>query len=232
MLQWNNGDLSRDVNDDWMPLLSKLWDAHGLGILNKLNAEYKKFGGELDIYPAVEDIFRAFKECSFKDVKVVIIGQDCYINPGEAHGLAFSVARTIKMPPSLRNIFKEIQFEYGGELRSDMNLTDWARQGVLLLNTALTVRHGCSGSHMHIWKDFTCDLMKVLGSLLEGCVFMLWGNHAQEYSNSIDGNKNMILKHSHPSPLSRRPFVGNNHFKTCNEYLRNQGKVEVLWHKV
>jgi uracil-DNA glycosylase len=239
-LQYLNGDELGGDNALWCSLTcpvwrgllkEKLWTVYGDWISKQLNADYNKYHEGFQIFPCAVDIFRAFKECPHNRVKVVIIGQDCYINPGEAHGLAFSVGVPgVKMPPSLRNIFKEIQREYGGEMRRDMNLIDWARQGVLLLNTALTVRQSCSGSHIHIWKDFTTDLIKHLGgSLLEGCVFMLWGNHAQEYEKYINADKNLVLKHSHPSPLARRPFVGNGHFRKCNEYLEIQGKEEIVW---
>lgn len=233
--EWRNA-LFKDVKGEgWNKMLRALWSNYGERIERFLKEDHERYSEAFDIYPKVDDIFRAFKECSLEDMRVVIIGQDCYINPGEAHGLAFSVKSggatggAVKMPPSLRNIFKEIQAEYGGERRENMDLTDWARQGVLLLNTALTVRQSCSGSHVYIWKDFTTELMLRLGRSCKGSVFMLWGNHAQEYEKYIDGVNNLILKHSHPSPLSRKPFVGNNHFKRCNEYLVDRGKNEIFW---
>jgi uracil-DNA glycosylase len=135
------------------------------------------------------------------------------------------------MPPSLRNVFAELAREYAPQTRlaTATSLVDWADQGVLLLNTALTVREGGSGSHMKMWQGFTTDLMRYLGQELENVVFLLWGAHAQSYRPLIDEKKNKVLIHSHPSPLSRQPFVGCGHFGTCNEWLLSRGRLGIQW---
>lgn len=211
------------VHPSWKPVLTALWAKYGGRITEILCGE-----GAV-IYPKVDNVFEAFRLCSLDDLKVVILGMDPYIHPGEAHGLAFSVAgKPKKMPPSLRNIFKELAREYG-VTRRDMNLTDWAQQGVLLLNTSLTVRMGETGSHIKVWKDFMTEFMKWLGGHTRDVVFLLWGNHAIGFEKWIDKQHNLVLTHTHPSPLSRKPFVGNAHFTTCNAFLEERGKVGVLW---
>lgn len=211
----------------WSDILDPIWEKHRACIEKSLQEEETKFCDVLEIFPPKPQIFRAFNLCPFQNLHVVIVGMDPYIRKHEAHGLAFSVAQG-KTPPSLRNIFKELERCYG-KTRTNTNLTDWAEQGVLLLNTALTVREGCSGSHVGIWKDFTQDLMAKLGSTSKHCVFMLWGKHAQAFEHLIHPEDNLVLKHSHPSPLARKPFVGNNHFVKCNDYLVHHGKPPIHW---
>lgn len=211
----------------WKEVLRDLWEKHGTIIEEELKRHDEIFIG-LDIFPKREDIFRAFSFFPFSDLRVVIIGQDPYINKGEANGLCFSVNTGCKMPPSLRNVFKELHRSYG-ILRKDTDLTDWARQGVLLLNTALTVREHKSASHAKLWRGFTNDLIRYIGKNSKDVVFMLWGLHAQSFSDLIDDERNLILKHSHPSPLARVPFTGNNHFELCNEYLDNKGFHKIRW---
>lgn len=211
----------------WSTILDPVWSKHSIQVQNALLEEKQEFGDILSILPDEKDIFNAFTLCPYEKLNVIILGMDPYIHKNEAHGLAFSVEKG-KMPPSLRNIFKEIHRSFG-VMRTNTNLTDWAQQGVLLLNTALTVREGCSGSHAKIWKSFTYDILKTLGTSCSHCVFMLWGKHAQEFEHLINTEKNLVLKHSHPSPLSRRTFVGNNHFVLCNEYLKSFGKNEINW---
>ena len=211
----------------WKTILDPVWSKHSIHVQDALLEEKRKFGDILAILPEEKDMFNAFTLCPYEKLKVIILGMDPYIHKNEAHGLAFSVDKG-KMPPSLRNIFKEIHRCFG-TMRTNTNLTDWAQQGVLLLNTALTVREGCSGSHTKIWRSFTHDIVKKLGETCSNCVFILWGKHAQEFEFLINGEQNLVLKHSHPSPLSRKPFVGNNHFILCNEYLRAHGKNEIMW---
>lgn len=211
----------------WKELLRDLWCKHGSVIENEFKKHEQVFVG-LEIFPKSEDIFRAFSFFPFSDLRVVIIGQDPYINSGEANGMCFSVNTGCKMPPSLRNVFKELQRCYG-KVRTDTDLTDWARQGVLLLNTALTVREHKSASHSKIWRSFTNDLIEYIGKKSQGVVFMLWGLHAQSYKDKIDHNKNLVLQHSHPSPLARVPFTGNNHFVLCNNYLTSCGYRSIEW---
>jgi uracil-DNA glycosylase len=206
----------------WSDILSGLWKIHG----SKIEEDLKKHDDKL--FPKHQDIFRAFTFFSFDDLRVVLIGQDPYINQDEANGLCFSVNRGFKVPPSLRNVFKELHRCYD-KMRIDTDLSDWAEQGVLLINTALTVRENKSGSHAKIWKSFTTDLIKYIGMNSSNVVFMLWGAHAQSYKQFINSEKNLILEHSHPSPLSRKPFVGNNHFVLCNDYLKARNIPIIKW---
>ena len=182
----------------------------------------------LEVFPPENERFAAFTHFQRRDLRVVILGQDPYIHLGEAHGLAFSVPNGCKMPPSLRNIFKELERAYGVK-RTATDLTDWARQGVLLLNTALTVREGCSGSHSKLWFPYMHHFMKRLGEESTGVVFMLWGNHAQSYRHLINEEANLVLTWTHPSPLSRKSFVGCDHFETANRYLQGRGKERITW---
>lgn len=216
------------VEDGWNVLLKKLWCKHGEKISSYLQKEEELLQDLLLVLPPKENIFRCFSMFPLCDLKVVIIAQDPYINKGEAHGLAFSVDEKCKMPPSLRNIFKELHRAYG-VMRTKKHLDDWAQQGVLLLNTALTVREGVSGSHIKVWKPFMDDLIRHIGDESNHVVFILWGAYAQAYEPMIDTSKNLVLKHSHPSPLSRKPFEGNRHFELCNEYLEEKGKQPVMW---
>jgi uracil-DNA glycosylase len=195
-----------------------------------LRSEEEKYDDVLEILPTVDMIFNAFAHFNIAETKVVICGQDCYPTKGDAMGLAFSVPSGRRCAASLRNIFKEIELEYGIK-RTQTNLTDWAKQGVLLLNSALTVREGCAGSHLKAWKPFTWDIIKYIGKELEHVVFILWGNHAQQYIQLIDQSKHLILKGIHPSPLAARSgnFVGNGHFKAANEYLEKFDKDVIKW---
>lgn len=183
------------------------------------------------IYPPGKLIFNAFDLCPFNKVKVVIIGQDPYHGPGQAHGLCFSVQDGIPFPPSLRNIFKEIKEDLGKEIPKTGNLTRWAEQGVLLLNATLTVRENQAASHQKKgWETFTDEAIKTLAQNREGIVFLLWGAYAQKKAEMIDRNKHFILKSVHPSPLSAsRGFFGNHHFSKTNQYLTEQGKTAIEW---
>lgn len=180
------------------------------------------------VYPPREERFRAFEMSSVDDVKVCIIGQDPYHRKGEANGLCFSVSQGCKTPPSLRNIFKELERSYGVK-RTITDLSDWGAQGVLLVNTALTVREGQPGSHAGLWKEFTKEAIKHLNQKRQGIVYMLWGAHAQSFKEFIDERNNLILTHSHPSPLSRKPFTGNQHFELCNAYLVERNMSPIKW---
>lgn len=217
----------KDTCPGWKELLTTLWNKYGNEIENEFQKHEEVYVG-LEIFPPKQQVFSAFNHFNFSDLRVVIIGQDPYINKGEANGLCFSVTSGCKMPPSLRNVFKELERCYG-ILRKDTDLTDWARQGVLLLNTALTVREHKSASHAKLWRGFTTDLIKHIGQTSKDVVFMLWGLHAQSFSDLIDCERNLILKHSHPSPLARVPFTGNNHFELCNEYLDSKGFDKITW---
>lgn len=183
------------------------------------------------IFPPAKLIFNAFELCPFDQVKVVILGQDPYHGPGQAHGLCFSVNDGIEKPPSLKNIFQEIHQSLGKPIPSSGNLTRWAEQGVLLLNATLTVRAYQAGSHQGKgWEVFTDSVIRVLSQKKENLVFILWGNYAQNKSALIDTGKHLILRSVHPSPLSAyRGFFGCNHFVLANEYLRMKQKQEIDW---
>jgi len=182
-------------------------------------------------FPPSALIFNAFDQCPFDKVKVVIIGQDPYHGYGQAHGLCFSVADGVAFPPSLLNIFKEIERDLGIAKPTSGNLIRWAQQGVLLLNATLTVQAHAAGSHQgRGWETFTDAAIHKLASEKEGLVFMLWGSYAQKKGDFIDTNKHLVLKSVHPSPLSAyRGFIGNNHFSLANKYMKEKGLEEIQW---
>lgn len=183
------------------------------------------------IYPPAKLIFNAFEQCPFDRVKVVILGQDPYHGPGQAHGLCFSVNEGVDFPPSLKNIFKEIQTDTGAPIPTSGNLERWAKQGVLLLNATLTVRAHTAGSHQKKgWEQFTDAVIHLVADKLEHVVFILWGNYAISKGEFIDARKHLVLKSVHPSPLSAsRGFFGNKQFSTANKYLEESGKEPVKW---
>ena len=182
-------------------------------------------------FPPSALIFNAFDQCPFDKVKVVIIGQDPYHGDVQAHGLCFSVADGVAFPPSLLNIFKEIERDLGIAKPTSGNLIRWAQQGVLLLNATLTVQAHAAGSHQgRGWEIFTDAAIHKLASEKEGLVFMLWGSYAQKKGDFIDTNKHLVLKSVHPSPLSAyRGFIGNNHFSLANKYMKEKGFEEIQW---
>lgn len=187
---------------------------------------------ETTVYPPGKLIFNAFNLCPFDKVKVVIIGQDPYHGPGQAHGLSFSVPEGIAQPPSLQNIFKEIENDLGIPVPASGNLERWARQGVLLLNATLTVRAHQAGSHQNKgWEIFTDAVIRRLADVKEHLVFLLWGSYAQRKGAFIDTNKHLVLKSVHPSPLSanRGGWFGNHQFSKTNAYLREHGIPEIQW---
>lgn len=182
-------------------------------------------------YPPGGLIFNAFNLCPFNQVKVVIIGQDPYHGPGQAHGLCFSVNDGIPFPPSLQNIFKEIQADLGKEVPVSGNLTRWAEQGVLLLNATLTVRAHQAASHQrHGWEEFTDAVIRKLSQERDHLVFILWGAYAQKKGAVIDRERHLVLTSAHPSPLSAyHGFFGNKHFSLTNAYLEQYGKTPINW---
>jgi uracil-DNA glycosylase len=183
------------------------------------------------VYPPAKLIFNAFDQCPFEQVKVVIIGQDPYHEPGQAHGLCFSVNEGVPFPPSLRNIFTEIASDSGIPVPSNGNLIRWATQGVLLLNATLTVRAHAAASHQNKgWETFTDAVIHRLANEKQHVVFILWGSYAQQKGAFIDPSKHLILKSPHPSPLSaHRGFFGNRHFSKANEYLVQTGQTPIRW---
>lgn len=210
---------------------------------NKLQPEFKKeYFKELNdfikseyqnktIYPPNNLIFNAFNLCHFNDVKVVIIGQDPYHGPNQAHGLCFSVPNGVKIPPSLRNIFKELNNDFGMQKPSIGNLTNWAKQGVFMINATLTVESNKAGSHQKKgWETFTDSVIKLLAEQKKHLVFILWGAYAQRKAEIINKTKHLILESVHPSPLSAsKGFFGNNHFSKTNEYLIKKNKTPIDW---
>lgn len=195
--------------------------------MGRVDAEYEN----LIVYPPQELIFNAFEHCHFEDVKVVILGQDPYHGEGQAHGLAFSVPDGIKKPPSLQNIYKELYSTIDRTIPESGNLERWAAQGVLLLNTTLTVEAGKAGSHRGLgWEQFTDAVIQAISDKKEHVVFMLWGNDAKQKGKNIDTAKHLILTAPHPSPLSAHTgFFGCKHFSRANEYLKEHGKKPIVW---
>ncbi|MBY0435893.1 MAG: uracil-DNA glycosylase [Cyclobacteriaceae bacterium] len=196
-------------------------------LIDFVRAEYKS----ATVYPPGKEIFHAFDACQFDDVKVVILGQDPYHGPGQANGLCFSVRDGVRMPPSLVNIFKEIQSDLGKPIPSSGDLERWAKQGVLLLNATLTVRASSPGSHQNKgWETFTDEAVRKISQEKEHVVFLLWGAYAQKKGELIDRNKHYVLMSAHPSPFSAdRGFFGNRHFSKANAYLREHGLKEFYW---
>lgn len=183
------------------------------------------------VFPAGKNIFRAFDQCAFDRVKVVILGQDPYHGPGQANGLCFSVKEGMPFPPSLVNIFKEIKDDLGKDIPPNGSLDRWAQQGVLLLNATLTVRAHQAGSHQNKgWEEFTNAVIYQLASRKQGLVYMLWGSYAQKKAAFVNGKSNLILKAPHPSPLSSyRGFFGCKHFSKANAYLEEKGSDGIEW---
>ena len=216
------------IEESWKQALQSEFDkSYFAGLVRSLHEE--KARGEV-IYPPGSQIFRAFELTPVPDVKVVILGQDPYHNPGQAMGLSFSVPDGVPAPPSLVNIFKEISSDLGIRMSGSPNLEPWARQGVLLLNSILTVRAGQAASHRSLgWETFTDAVIKYLSDNCDGIVFMLWGNFARTKAALIDPAKHLILEAAHPSPLARGAFFGCKHFSKANNFLTFKGKTPIEW---
>ena len=214
---WNKV-LSEDFNKPYFSQLAEF-----------IRSEYAR--SDIRVYPPPSKIFEAFNTTPYDKVKVVIIGQDPYHGPGQANGLCFSVNPGVPFPPSLMNIFKEIENETGKPIPPDGNLARWAEQGVLLLNSTLTVREHSPKSHsMAGWEALTDSVVRSLATQRDGLVFMLWGSDAIRKGSFIDRNRHCVLTSPHPSPLSaNRGFFGNGHFNAANDYLVNHGKTPVEW---
>lgn len=216
------------IEESWKSLLE---DEFNKPYFEQLIAFVKNEYNTQQIFPPGNKIFNAFDLCPVQNIKVVIIGQDPYHSPGQAHGLCFSVQDGIAFPPSLRNIFKEINNDIGTPIPQNGNLTRWAEQGVFLLNATLTVRAHNAGSHQKRgWETFTDAVIKLVSDKTENVVFLLWGAYAQRKEELIDNSKHLILKSVHPSPLSAsRGFFGNHHFSRANTYLIEKGKEAIKW---
>jgi len=183
------------------------------------------------VYPPPKDIFKAFDLCPFDGVKVVILGQDPYHGAGQANGLCFAVHAGVRTPPSLQNIFKELESDLGHSVSHDTDLSRWAKQGVLLLNATLTVRASSAGSHQRRgWEQFTDAAIKKLNDEREGIVYILWGNYAKEKGAHINRSTNLVIESAHPSPFSAHSgFFGSKPFSRANEYLEVSGKIPIEW---
>jgi uracil-DNA glycosylase len=198
--------------------------------MDDLKAFIKQERAEHTIYPKQTEVFNAFNLTPFEDVKVIVLGQDPYHGPNQAHGLSFSVNYGVKTPPSLANIYKELRSDIGFIIPNHGNLTHWARQGVLLLNATLTVRAGVPGSHQKKgWEIFTDSVIKHISDEKENCVFLLWGNFAKSKSPLIDSEKHMVLTAAHPSPLAGGAFFGCRHFSKTNEFLASKKLKPIDW---
>ena len=216
------------IEETWKPVLAGEFGKNYFSELTSfIRNEYKTN----TIYPPAKLIFNAFNQCPFDQLKVVILGQDPYHGPGQAHGLCFSVNDGIDFPPSLRNIFNELKNDVGKEIPRSGNLTDWAKQGVLLLNATLTVRANLAGSHQNKgWEQFTDAVINKINEEKQHVVFILWGNYAISKAKFIDQNNHLVLNSVHPSPLSAsRGFFGNHHFSKANEFLKLYGLKPVQW---
>lgn len=216
------------IEKSWGEALSAEWDKEYFRELARKLHEEKDRG--IVIYPPGSKIFRAFDLCPLDAVKVVILGQDPYHGAGQAMGLSFSVPEGIAAPPSLKNIFKEIESDLGIRMSGSPDLEPWARQGVLLLNSVLTVRAGVAASHAGLgWQNFTDAVIKLISERCEGVIFMLWGNYARSKAGLIDSGRHLVLQAAHPSPLARGAFFGCRHFSQANAYLVRTGRSPINW---
>lgn len=216
------------IESSWKNKLLPAFQSESFSLLKTFLKEEKK---QHVIYPPGNKIFSAFDLCPFDKVKVVIIGQDPYHGPDQANGLCFSVSDGVQAPPSLKNIFKEIKEDIGGEIPQSGNLEHWSRQGVLMLNATLTVRSRQAGSHQKKgWEEFTDFVITTLSKEKKGLVFLLWGRFAQNKAELIDDSQHHILTAAHPSPFSAHSgFFGCKHFSKTNDLLKQQNLYEILW---
>ena len=217
-----------DIEHTWAEALdAEFREPYFQSLSDCLHAEIRK---GVRIFPPGPQIFKAFELCPLPSVKVVILGQDPYHGPGQAMGLSFSVPDGVTPPPSLRNIFREIESDLSVKMSGSTDLQAWARQGVLLLNSVLTVRQGEPASHSSIgWQRFTDAVIRTVSDRCDGVVFMLWGNYARAKKELVDTARHHVLEAAHPSPLARGAFFGCRHFSKANEILCKQGKTPIKW---
>ncbi len=217
------------LEENWLRHLAPEFDKRYMKALKQFLLQEKS--ASKTVYPDDQNIFAAFNHTPFGEAKVIILGQDPYHGPGQAHGLSFSVPKGIRTPPSLKNIYKEINRDLCLPIPSHGYLEGWADQGVLLLNSVLTVEQANAGSHQGKgWETFTDAAVAALNENRENLVFLLWGSYAQKKGRVIDGTKHLILTSPHPSPLSaHRGFIGNGHFSAANEYLAKTGQQQIDW---
>ncbi|MCW8196449.1 uracil-DNA glycosylase [Proteobacteria bacterium 005FR1] len=222
-------DQTVQLDRSWLEVLSQEFDEPYMAELKTFLQSEKQNGKA--IYPPGRHIFNALDSTPFDNVKVVILGQDPYHGPNQAHGLCFSVQPGVALPPSLRNIYKELQSDLGVKPPGHGCLQSWAAQGVLLLNATLTVEHGKAGSHQgRGWEQFTDAIIAALNEKRENLVFLLWGSYAQRKGEFIDRQRHLVLEAPHPSPFSaNRGFFGCRHFSKANDYLREHGRAPVEW---
>lgn len=217
-----------NISDSWKNILKiELEKTYFKKLINFIDKEYSDY----TCYPKQEDIFAAFNYCSFENLRVVIIGQDPYHGAGQANGLSFSVHEGIKHPPSLKNIFKEIEVDLGVPYPISGDLSDWAKQGLLLLNATLTVREGEAGSHQKQgWEEFTNAVIKKISEEKKDVVFLLWGKFAEKKGSIIDIEKHTVFKAPHPSPLGAwRGWFGSNHFSKTNTFFKSKKLECIIW---
>jgi uracil-DNA glycosylase len=216
------------LQNDWKSVLKSTLESEKFIVLSeKVLQAYR----DEVVFPPLNQLFEAFNQCSFENTRVILLGQDPYHGEGQAHGLSFSVPNSIPLPPSLKNIYKEL-FNDLGLMRASGDLSDWANQGVLLLNTSLTVRAGEAGSHASFqWPLFTKAVLDALNKRSNPVVFLLWGNHAQKFASMIDDTKHAVIKSAHPSPLAanRGGWFGTKPFSKTNDFLISQGMPPIRW---
>ena len=216
------------IEQTWKDALAGEFEKPYFASLVRFLREEKAAGKK--IFPPGSQIFRAFELTPLPQVRVVILGQDPYHGPGQAHGLSFSVPENMPAPPSLKNIFKEIESDLGVKMSGYPDLEKWARQGVMLLNAVLTVRSGEAASHSKIgWEEFTDAVIRYISDNCEGVVFMLWGNFARSKRDLIDRSRHYVLEAAHPSPLARGAFFGSRHFSQANNILVSRGQKPIDW---
>ena len=214
----------KHLDKSWIPFFEE--NNKNLEKINHFLIEDKEKFKQLEIYPEKRNVFRIFELLKPEEIKVIIIGQDCYHGPGQATGIAFGINEGIKTPPSLRNIEKEL-----GKKINNYNLENWVKQGVFLLNTSLTVRQSCAGSHLKMWKPWTQNMLKLILEKNEKIIIVLWGKFAKNLYRSLNLNMPYVLEASHPSPLSanRGGWFGNGHFQTINDILSKENKDMIDW---
>ena len=219
---------TKRLHKEWASIFEKEFSKN---YFQKINIDVKNCSSKNLLCPKIENIFKAFEKTNFTDLKIVILGQDPYHGRNQANGLAFAVNENYKTPPSLRNIFTEIKNDLNYNPLTKKNLESWANQGVLLLNSSLSVRVGIANSHRNLgWDLFTNNILKEISLLKNKVVFILWGNYAQKKEVLIDFKKHLILKAPHPSPLSAyRGFFGCKHFSMANEFLKSNNLKEIIW---
>jgi len=222
-----NSDIKLDLS--WQAILADEFEKPYMYELKNFLTTEKQLGKK--IYPSEDLIFNALNSTLFDDVKVVILGQDPYHRPNQAHGLCFSVMPGVRLPPSLKNVYKELATDVDVQTPNHGSLQMWADQGVLLLNAMLTVEHGKAGAHQGKgWEAFTDSVIRSLNDQREGLVYLLWGSYANKKGEFIDRDKNLVLESPHPSPFSaHRGFLGNQHFSKTNAYLKAKGREEINW---